>query len=166
MKTEEFIKKVKSLGFEVEKEDTWINIYFKYNDERGPFKVADVLLNKYKAFWVDYYFCKETGLLNILKEYAKTPVRDREDPKRYYYKYKKEKGRNEYLVTLTDHDGKLGPNWNVRTNKSAYQNKNWVNSFSEEEYEELRKRAIKYGFETILSGDYNINNFEKVEVKE
>lgn len=105
-------------------------------------------------------------VISLVTDFMETPVEERGLPNRYYYRYKNKKGRDEYLVSTYNADGTFGPYWDVVTDKSNYNTKNYANSFSEEEYENLRKRAIKGGSEIILLGSYNINNFEKVEVEE
>lgn len=88
MKTKEFIKKVEELGFEV-----WINSGTAYilND-----KTTIVKVKIDKAFVIDcFYLLNWTleeeireKLFDLIVEYASTPVKDREEEKKFYLEHK------------------------------------------------------------------------------
>lgn len=91
MKTKEFIKKVEKLGYNIETD--WPTIYIKCDgcilariDKARPYtidtKAAFEVKNAEKIF-------------DLCAEYAKTPIEDREEKKKYYL-YLKNKNREFY----------------------------------------------------------------------
>lgn len=90
MRTKEFIKKVKELGFRVQELNNIINVC-NYEE-----RVYLVTIDKHNQFMLDNR-CKgymdlgdydKSDLLKLCYEYAKTPIEEREEPKKYYLKHK------------------------------------------------------------------------------
>ena len=77
MKTSEFIKKVEDMGYEVVKYDNCIEIYSRYNS------VAVVLKDEVKALDTSWDGYVSDELFDILVEYARTPIKERKDVKKY-----------------------------------------------------------------------------------
>lgn len=92
MKTNELIKKVEILGYEITKkqfiDDT--NYFVIYNSFGGT--MCYVAINKLfeMKICLDEYMSEE--LFDLIVEYAKTPVEDREEEKEFYLKHKWIKG--------------------------------------------------------------------------
>lgn len=90
MRTKEFIKKVKELGFRVQELNNIINVC-NYEE-----RVYLVTIDKHNQFMLDNR-CKgymdlgdydKSELLKLCYEYAKTPIEEREEPKKYFLKHK------------------------------------------------------------------------------
>lgn len=91
MKTKEFIKKVEKLGYNIE--INWPTIYIKCDgcilarvDKARPYTI-----NTKAAFEVK----NAEKIFDLCAEYAKTPIEDREEKKKYYL-YLKNKNREFY----------------------------------------------------------------------
>ena len=95
MKTNEFIKKVKSLGFEVEDE-------YDRKGEPVEFRIGDGEQN-FVVIWPKFTFAISTidggfadlkhpsplkELYKLCFEYASTPVKDREEAKKFYLRHR------------------------------------------------------------------------------
>lgn len=89
MKTKEFIKRVEELGFEYEKAE---EVYFIQDNEGTEYAsvchtTPNQISNMERVWdWID----KDTQekLFNLLIEYAKTPIEEREEEKKYYLKHR------------------------------------------------------------------------------
>lgn len=92
MKTKEFIKRVKSLGFKV-------GIAYKGNDEIGAIIISDYEESEFVRIWPRRYAIStifdgfnscinSEELYKLCFEYASTPVEDREEEKKFYAKHK------------------------------------------------------------------------------
>ena len=85
MRTKEFIRRVKELGFKVDGEYSAIRIYV--DNER----IATI--PKYRIYWmntiprVNVELKKEKELFDLIVEYAKTPIEDRKEEKYYLVKF-------------------------------------------------------------------------------
>lgn len=149
MKTKEFIKKVKDLGFEYEKAE---EVYFIYDNEGTEYAAVchttpNQISNMKRAWdWLDKDV--QEKLFDLLIEYAKTPVDEREEPKKYYLRHRwmKEEDYNYLSLYLEDNtyflDDIEGFNWTE-------------NKFTLKEIEEIKE---KY--------DTKLEDFEIVEVEE
>lgn len=148
MKTKELIERVKELGFEIIRAGSHIDIMF--ND----FIVAGVYTDQ---MHVMTFYSHEKLLLtnvdklfNLLVEYAKTPVDEREEEKKFYLRHRYFRfynGSSKYLgMDLVKYELDL-------CSKITYR---WVkNQFTEKEVDEIKEK-----FNTDL-GD-----FKKIEVEE
>ncbi len=83
MKTSEFIKRVEELGYVTDK-DNW---YVYVRNKR--FTVATVSETRVNAIEANLRHADiPNKLFDLIVEYAKTPLEDREEPKRYYLRPK------------------------------------------------------------------------------
>lgn len=148
MKTKEFIKKVKELGFEIIRAGSHIDIMF--ND----FIVAGVYTDQMHV--MTFYPHEKLLLTNVdklfelLVEYAKTPVDKREEEKKFYLKHRWIKPRPAYKTYLNHLIG-MGEYW-LDDNDETIDIKT---KFTLKEIEEIKKK-----FNTELT------DFEEVEVEE
>lgn len=89
MKTKEFIKRVEELGFEV-----WISGSTAYVLKNGQYTVARIKTKR--ACAIDFFYIlnesldKEISekLFDIIVEYAKTPLDEREKEKKFYLRHR------------------------------------------------------------------------------
>ena len=148
MKTKEFIKRVEELGFGwfgVDKVYSSISIVANDNViarvSKSRLFCVDTL-NPIKVEWIN-----EKELFDLIVEYAKTPIEEREGPKKYYLRYKWINADYNYL------------NYDHRLNVYGLDrilNYNWIkNKFTLKEIEEIKE---KY--------DTKLEDFEIVEVEE
>ena len=88
MKTKEFIKRVEELGFEYEKAG---EVYFLYDHEGTEYAAVchtapNQISNMERAWdWLDKDV--QEKLFDLLIEYAKTPIKDRDEEKYYLVKF-------------------------------------------------------------------------------
>lgn len=148
MKTNEFIKRVEELGLCVEKSFDYIAIKANYR----IIAIVDMklmhsfnILGEFKIEWK-----KECELFDLIIKYAKTPVDEREEEKKFYLEHRYfrfHNGSSKYLG-MDFVKGNLD-----LCSKITYR---WVkNQFTEKEVDEIKEK-----FNTDL-GD-----FEKTEVEE
>lgn len=148
MRTKEFIKRVEELGFGYEKAE---EVYFIYDNEGTEYAAVchttpNQISNTERAWdWLDKDV--QEKLFDLLIEYARTPIEEREEEKKFYLRYKWINADYNYL------------NYDHRLNVYGLDrilNYNWTkNRFTLEEIEEIKKK-----FDTDLS------DFEIVEVEE
>ena len=89
MKTKEFIKRVKELGYNCFTNESYIFI------NKGYPWIATIALHRmyYMELWTN-----DNKLGELCLEYAKTPIEEREEEKKYYLrKFNKKFYENEYL---------------------------------------------------------------------
>lgn len=147
MKTKEFIKKVEALGFEVSNWGDVIRIF------ENDWFVAMVVTNDMYLLNTDfssYYSLDEEikkELFDLISEYVKTPIDEREEPRKYYLRYKWINADYNYL------------NYDRRIDVFSIDrilNFNWIKGkFTLEEIDEIKE---KY--------DTKLEDFEIVEVEE
>ena len=89
MKTNQFIKEIKSMGFDVKELHYNLAIYEDndYTLAHVSKKEAGVLATDFPNFY-GLEHDRKLQLLDLLNEYAKTPIEDREEEEKYYYKLK------------------------------------------------------------------------------
>ena len=149
MKTNEFVKKVKKLGYEINKNNFLDGTdYFVINNSFGA-AMCYVAINKLfeMKICLDEYMSEE--LFDLIVEYAKTPIEDREEKeKEFYLKHKWIKGCAIMYLYRNELNGYcyLGEN-KCRPHRQRM--------FTLEEIKELKEK-----FNTDLS------DFEMVEVEE
>ena len=158
MKTKEFMKKVKSLGFEVRAE-------YGRKGELAEFRIGDDE-EDFVVIWPKFTFAISTleggfmdlkyplplkELYKLCFEYASTPVKDREEEKKFYLKHR-------YLQSsLTNSNNILC--YSVSDDKLALCN--GINFLKYKTYLTLKEiEEIKEKFDTDLK------DFELVEVQE
>ena len=96
MKTNEFIKRVDELGFEA-----WISGSIAYVLKDGRYEVARIKTKR--ACAIDFFYLlnetldKEISekLFDLIVEYAKTPLDEREEEKKFYLKHRYFKSGND-----------------------------------------------------------------------
>ncbi len=93
MKTKEFIKRVKELGFEVFNEDDYLVIKDEYESNVANVnKTTLAQMSTDYIEWDEIYDEDKTKLFDLLIEYAKTPIEDRKEEKKFYLKHRWIKG--------------------------------------------------------------------------
>ena len=151
MKTKEFIKKVEILGYEITKKQflDGTNYFVISNPFRAP--ICYVAINKLFEMNIRLDECMSEELFDLIVEYAKTPVEDREEEKKFLIKHK-------YLVSKAICPVNLAKNKeknvyrliNCKADNLVYQVQ-----FTKKEIEEIKEK-----FDTDLA------DFELVEVEE
>ena len=148
MKTKEFIKRVEELGYLVD--DGYGN--WQIWNAKSPIiaTVSKIDLFRFSTDFVGWCNIPDedkSKLLDIIIEFAKTPIEDREEEKRYYLRHKWIRKDYDFNYLCFDEDFKL-------YTLSTCNSKEWKIEFTEEEVEELKEK-----FNTDLS------DFELVEVE-
>lgn len=148
MKTKEFIKRVEELGFKVNRTGTQIDIIGR------SFTIVRVYTNRMYAMnaftFINIEWRNQDKLFDLIVEYVKTPIEDREEEKKFYLWHKYFRfynGSRKYLgMDLLKYKPDL-------CSKITYR---WMkNQFTEKEIDEIKEK-----FNTDLK------DFEKTEVKE
>lgn len=151
MKTKEFIKRVEELGFEVFNEDGYLVV----KDEYG-YNLAYVNKTTLTQMSTDYmewdgvYDEDKTKLFDLIVEYAKTPVNEREEEKKFYLRHRWLKPKLIYKNYLNHWIG-TNEYWLDYDDKT----KDVQTQFTLKEIEEIKEK-----YNTDLS------DFELVEVEE
>ena len=158
MKTKEFIKKVKSLGFKA-------RVEYDGKGELAEFRIGNgeqdfvVISNKFTfaistiedGFTDLKYPLPLKELYNLCFEYASTPVKDREEEKKFYLKHR-------YLVQAGDYTTAF-LNYDINNDRLYVYTK--VQTYSVKTKFTLKEiEKIKVKFDTDLA------DFELVEVEE
>lgn len=148
MKTKEFIEKVEKLGYNIEID--WPTIYIKCDG------CILARVDKARAYTIDTKAAFEVKnaeeLFDLCVKYAKTPIKDREEKKKYYL-YLKNKNREFYesiysYLTLRKQDNTFSLDVGVETAGLTAQ-------FTQKEIDEIKEK-----FNTDLE------EFKQIEVKE
>lgn len=146
MKTKEFIKRVEELGFDVCTAKGYVEITKHKNI------VAIVVMDKafeinccYLMNRVLHEYIREK-LFDIIVEYAKTPIDEREEETKYYLRHKYINKRNAYLVVDENQNCSLqvmGVDYELPTSDKA--------KFTEKEIENIKdyNKTDLYDFEMI-----------------
>lgn len=150
MKTKEFIKRVEELGFEYEKAE---EVYFIYDYEGTEYAAVchttpNQISNTERAWdWLDKDVQEE--LFDLIVEYARTPIEDREEEKKFYLEHKNQRsvdGSALYFTIYISH--------NFLLVKSQVISENLKQKFTLKEIKEIKE---KY--------DIDLADFELVEVE-
>lgn len=150
MKTKEFIKRVEELGFEYEKAE---EVYFIYDYEGTEYAAVchttpNQISNTERAWdWLDKDVQEE--LFDLIVEYARTPIEDREEEKRFCLEHKNQRsvdGSALYFTIYISH--------NFLLVKSQVISENLKQKFTLKEIKEIKE---KY--------DIDLADFELVEVE-
>ena len=86
MKTKEFIKRVEELGFGVKVYDSQIRILANDFIISVVYIGREYMINTYKP--VSLAFRNEDELFDLIIKYAKTPVEDRKEEKKFYLRHR------------------------------------------------------------------------------
>lgn len=98
MKTKKFIKEIKSMGFHI-KDYEVVTVIIDSNEDFIA-KVSKVKFGGLATDYPEFYRLEHNTkqqLLNLLIKYAKTPIEDREEEEKYYYRLKGIERRIVYL---------------------------------------------------------------------
>ena len=150
MKTKEFIKKVEELGFEYEKA---AEVYFIYDKEGTKYAsvchtTSNQISNMERA-WDGIDKDVQEKLFYLLIEYAKTPIEDRGEEKKFLIQHK-------YLVSIGSNPVNLvkyKDKNNYRAIRCLLDNQFYQAQFTLKEIEEIKEKF-----------DTDLNDFELVEV--
>ena len=147
--TKDFIREVEKLGLEVRKYANLITIY--YENE------IVVRVNKRKMFFTDTLFLAfddlskelKENLYNLVDEYARTPLDEREEPQRFYLKFAAltDNGSGTYLNYY-----KSGDSLGMSTRSQAF---GFQTEFTQEEIDEIKE---KFGV--------TLSDFEQIPIEE
>lgn len=149
MRTKEFVKRVEELGYEVKIRETNCKIF---NNDMAVGSVDNLTYMRMTNYCFEYgHLCDEDKekLFDLMIEYAKTPIKDRKEEKKFYLRHKWLENSDEFnylnyeigLDNYTLHDAS---------------DKSWVRvKFTLKEIEEIKEK-----FDTDLA------DFEMVEVKD
>lgn len=157
MKTKEFIKKVKELGFNIEEYSVMdFPEYEMFEILLDNNVVAEVYKNvMYSSSTVKTSFDKlrdslKTNLYHLIRSYAETPVDERDEPKKYYlrHRYLRAKDGSEQYLYISFGGGMPFLQKHIVTKLKKYK-------FTEKEIEELKDKL-----------DTDLADFEEVEVEE
>ena len=152
MRTKEFIRKVEELGLEV-----LISGSIAYVLKDGRYEVARIKTNR--ACAIDFFYhLNETldkeiseKLFDIIVEYAKTPIEDREEEKRFLVQHKFLVSVGSNPVNLVKYKDKN----NYRVIRSLFDNQFYQARFTLKEIEEIKKKF-----------DTDLKDFELVEIED
>lgn len=148
MKTNEFIKRVEELGFEVMVFNNRIHILANNFTISVAYINRERAINTYKPILID--FKNEDKLFDIMIEYAKTPIEDREEEKKFWIQHKFMVSKNLLPVNLVWNKLKdVYRSINLKVDSHIYQAQ-----FTFKEYEEIKKKL-----------NTDLKDFELVEVK-
>ena len=148
MKTKEFIKRVEGLGFEVKFFNNRIYILANNFTISVAYINRERAINTYKPILID--FKNEDKLFDIMIEYAKTPIEDREEEKKFWIQHKFMVSKNLLPVNLVWNKLKdVYRSINLKVDSHIYQAQ-----FTFKEYEEIKKKL-----------NTDLKDFELVEVK-
>lgn len=135
MKTSEFIKQVKAMGYGVDEYGLFLSITTAMQD-------FVAMVDKYTPLSLDTKITRSIpeDLFNIIVEYVRTPVKDREEPKLYTAKSRvvvnnggylsKRTGKEGYI--LSDGDSYLRPQ--IHFTQKELEDINGINIFTSNEW--------------------------------
>ena len=151
MKTKEFIKKVEILGFKINKNNYCDGTNYFVIQNSFDVTMCHVAINK--LFEMDIRFSEYMSetLVDLVVEYAKTPIEDREEEQKFYLKHRwlTEGGFYRYVKHHTKAYGK------------KYELASWTyGDTSDMQYTLKEIEEIKKKFDTDLK------DFELIEVEE
>ena len=141
MKTKQLIKEIKSRGFELKKAKDYIIVV----DTNGFYvaKTSEVDFGVLTTDYIGFYkldYNTKLQLLNLLIKYAKTPIEDREEEDKYYYKLKG--FGEEYYLNSEDNGKYLYFSDNIQTDECQTQ-------FTDKEFEALPEDVKSHNWEKI-----------------
>lgn len=148
MKTKEFIKAVKKLGYEAGMDDEWVSIVYKNKTLAHIFTKE---LYRMSSYFSNIDCGENAGILfALIFQYAVTPVEEREEEKKYYliHRYFRIAGGGSGFFTIENASGLSFLKY--KTNLDHYSQK-----FTEKEIEELKEKL-----------NTNLDGFEMVEVED
>ena len=152
MKTKEFIKRVDELGFEINENNYLDGTNYLVIRDSFSVTMCHVAINK--LFEMDIRFSEYMSetLVDLIVEYAKTPVEDREEEKKFYL-------RHRFLTSLLRDMKYSFINYDTKYN-DIYLSSNEALDYVKTKFTLKDIEEIKEKFNTDLA------DFELVEVKE
>lgn len=147
MTTKEFIKAVKELGYEAGMDDEWVSIVYKNKTLAHIFTKE---LYRMSSYFSNIDCGENAGILfALIFQYAITPIKDREEEKRYYLKHRwlQRYGKSNYL--------------NIEAGGNYY----GLNDIRDLEYVQT-KFTLKEIEEIKKKFDTDLKDFELVEVED
>ena len=151
MRTKEFIKRVEELGFKCDKnEEVYFIIDYEGTNYGAVCHTTPNQISNTEREWdlLDKY--TQEKLFAFIVEYAKTPIEEREEPKKYYLKHK-------WIGTPVVYNHYLNKNLdkNLYTLDDNVETSNMKTSFTLLEIDDIKD---KY--------DTNLSDFKMIEVEE
>lgn len=139
MTTNDFIKQLQEISFTVDINDVdlQLKIYHEGYLVALVSSCSQFQVDTHWDFFVDLTIEQREKLLDLAVEYAKTPIEDRVEPEKYYWKLKGVDEYN-YLNLFCQRQLNMG---------SKVQTKDHRTQFTEKEYHKLRGR---FGFDDIF----------------
>lgn len=90
MKTKDFIKKLNELGYNVKETEHSMIVRKEYTHL--------AVIDKENIYGFKYFYHNDKDLFKLCVDYTSTPIKEREEEKRYYlFKFNKKFYENEYL---------------------------------------------------------------------
>lgn len=147
MKTKKFIKEIKSMGFDVKELHYNLAIYEDndYTLAHISKKEVGVLATDFPNFY-GLEHDRKLRLLDLLIEYTKTPIEDRKEEEKYYYRLKGF-GDYEYYLNLDLEDDVPS-----KLISGYFQTKYYQTQFTDKEF-------------ASLPDDIKSHNWEKIKVE-
>lgn len=152
MKTREFIKAVEELGYLVDNGYGYWQIWSAKNPILAAVNKIDLFrISTDFVAWCNIPDEDKSKLLDLIVEFAKTPIEDREEEKRFYLRHK--------WIKIIGHNSKTFLNYHNEEDKFylyTIDESSYVKTqFTEKEIEEIKKKF-----------DTDLKDFELVEVEE
>ena len=144
MKTKQFIKEIKPMGFDVKDLENVIVIIDSNEDFIA--KVSKVKFGGLATDYPEFYRLEHNTklrLLDLLIEYAKTPIEDRKEEEKYYYRLKGF-GDYEYYLNLDLEDDVPS-----KLISGYFQTKYYQTQFTDAEFEALPEDIKSHNWEKI-----------------
>ena len=136
MKTKEFIKRVEELGYEINEKNFLDSVICLIISNSFGIKVGYVAINKLFEMNIRPDECMSKELFDLVVEYAKTPIKDREEEKKFLIQHKYLVSKNLLPVNLTWNKLKdVYRSINLKVDNHIYQAQ-----FTFKEYEEIKKK--------------------------
>ena len=136
MKTKEFIKRVGELGYEINEKNFLDSIICLIISNSFGRKVGYVAINKLFEMNIRPDECMSKELFDLVVEYAKTPVKDREEEEKFLIQHKYLVSKNLLPVNLAWNKLKdVYRSINLKVDNHIYQAQ-----FTFKEYEEIKKK--------------------------
>lgn len=125
MKTNEFIKKLNELGYNVKETEHSMIVRKEYTHL--------AVIDKENIYGFKYFYHNDKDLFKLCVDYTSTPIEEREEEKRYYlFKFNKKFYENEYL-----NYNKYYKHWGLGDN---VENAQYKTKFTWKEIEDIKKR--------------------------
>lgn len=152
MKTKDFVKEVEKLGFEVEEDTGAIEIYF--NNVRIAYVYRYEIFSVNTAYIPFDVLSKEfvEKLYNLIDAYARTPLNEREEEKKFYLK---QNLKDKWLERNAFYYLNLNIDKNIYLIDSYANTDTFKTQFTQAEIDEIKER-----FNT------NLEDFEQIPVED